>query len=286
MQTRAVIGFHAQAEPTPRNWFLGTGSQEPVPMAQFRLSGLSSRMMYMANSKNSFLLRGALIAAYCVIGTKKVLNVALLRLRSFFARFLVCRNLAPSRSRNLFLEVASCRWNSGYEVKNVSERLNTGCRRKLIFSMVLDCFFFFHLNALKKYARPCAVSMYITKPLTARTIMHQKLKACPNRLQTRQGEKTARWCTVTYIEGESLMPNAVSNDLERFEADHAYHYLSFNICRGLGKFLGDLCELLHFLRHVAGQPFELARYVRGGLYVRARPPRPWPTAPRPRPLSG
>ncbi len=42
-------------------------------------------------------------------------------------------------------------------------------------------------------------------------------KARPNRLQTRQGEKTARWCTVTYIEGESSKPNAVSSDLERFE---------------------------------------------------------------------
>ncbi len=42
-------------------------------------------------------------------------------------------------------------------------------------------------------------------------------KARPNRLQTRQGEKTARWCTWTYIEGESLKPNDVSNDLERFE---------------------------------------------------------------------
>ncbi len=42
-------------------------------------------------------------------------------------------------------------------------------------------------------------------------------KARPNRLQTRQGEKTARWCTWAYIEGESLKPNAVSNDLERFE---------------------------------------------------------------------
>ncbi len=26
-----------------------------------------------------------------------------------------------------------------------------------------------------------------------------------------------RWCTVTYIEGESLKPNEVSSDLERFE---------------------------------------------------------------------
>ena len=42
-------------------------------------------------------------------------------------------------------------------------------------------------------------------------------KARPNRLQTRQGKKTARWCTVTYIEGESLKPNDVSNDLERFK---------------------------------------------------------------------
>ncbi len=37
-----------------------------------------------------------------------------------------------------------------------------------------------------------------------------------NRLQTRQGEKTARWCTWAYIEGESLKPNAVSSDLARF----------------------------------------------------------------------
>ncbi len=42
-------------------------------------------------------------------------------------------------------------------------------------------------------------------------------KARPNRLQTRQGEKTARWCTVTYIEGESSQPNDVSSDLERFQ---------------------------------------------------------------------
>ena len=41
-------------------------------------------------------------------------------------------------------------------------------------------------------------------------------KARPNRLQSRQGEKTARWCTETYIEGESLKPNAVSSDLARF----------------------------------------------------------------------
>ncbi len=46
-------------------------------------------------------------------------------------------------------------------------------------------------------------------------------KARPNRLQTRQGKKTARWCIVTYIEGESLKPNAVSSDLERFEKDPA-----------------------------------------------------------------
>ncbi len=42
-------------------------------------------------------------------------------------------------------------------------------------------------------------------------------KARPNRLQTRQGEKTARWCTWAYIEGESSMPNDVSSNLARFK---------------------------------------------------------------------
>ena len=63
--------------------------------------------------------------------------------------------------------------------------------------------------------------MYITKPLTlwgaGGDLLPCPPKARPNRLQTRQGEKTARWCTETYIEGESLMPNAVSSDLARFE---------------------------------------------------------------------
>ncbi len=50
-------------------------------------------------------------------------------------------------------------------------------------------------------------------------------KARPNRIQTRgrlalsSGEVPVapRWCTVTYIEGESSMPNDVSSDLERFD---------------------------------------------------------------------
>ncbi len=69
----------------------------------------------------------------------------------------------------------------------------------------------------------------ITIPMTGPQIMPLTLwgaggfrhplppKARPNRLQTRQGEKTARWCTWAYIEGESSMPNAVSSDLARFE---------------------------------------------------------------------
>ncbi len=66
--------------------------------------------------------------------------------------------------------------------------------------------------------------MYIAKPLimpltlwgAGGDLFSCPPKARPNRLQTRQGKKTARWCTVTYIEGESSMPNDVSSDLERF----------------------------------------------------------------------
>ena len=57
-------------------------------------------------------------------------------------------------------------------------------------------------------------------------------KARPNRLQTRQGEKTARWCTEMYIEGASLQPNAVSSDLERFQIR-----MTTVIERGLGKWI-------------------------------------------------
>ncbi len=60
-------------------------------------------------------------------------------------------------------------------------------------------------------------------------------KARPNRLKTRQGEKTARWCTWAYIEGESLMPNAVSSDLVRFEESHDNRLRYQNPTRQIGE---------------------------------------------------
>ncbi len=59
-------------------------------------------------------------------------------------------------------------------------------------------------------------------------------KARPNRLQTRQGEKTARWCTVTYIEGESSQPNAVSSDLARFAPIANNDYFEYHIPMVIG----------------------------------------------------
>ena len=99
-------------------------------------------------------------------------------------------------------------------MKNVSERLNTGGREKAMKSAALGRFFSVHLNAIKKRGHPRAISMYITKPLTARTWSNGITKAREIVSDKAPGGKRPEVYRV-YIEDRFSTGNTVSRDFAR-----------------------------------------------------------------------
>ncbi len=145
----------------------------------------------------------------------------------------VCKSLSGV-SENAFEHPAGAsEQTAGFGAKT-SEHPNTNYKEKLNYPQSYAQYCAQHPNEKRqKRARTRAECITIPKrahPNTPLTLWGAggfryplPPKARPNCLQTRQGEKAARWCTVTYIEGESLMPNDVSSDLARFHP--SYYYL-------------------------------------------------------------